>query len=254
MGWPVPSASHRREPPARPTQEGIAMQTLTKNDHAPKVLRAARRHLRLAKRAGNATAAELALRIAAPVEALKVAVASAAAAREAADDAFDDWTQDDASLDRAVLSAHRKADDWDADHPGSATKALLFEGAPASQITKAPREDEPDLVAKLVARGEKLPAEHPARAVLPKLVELAAASRKSGRAWVDATQRAGAASAAADIARLAVVRAYRDNAIDIARACGDDVADACFPTLRAAGRRGEDGDAETDTDLVAPAG
>lgn len=38
--------------------------------------------------------------------------------------------------------------------------------------------------------------------------------------------------AAAEAAKLAVVRVYRDNAVDIVRAAGERLAERCFPPLR----------------------
>lgn len=207
-------------------------QTLTKKDSTRKMLRSVRRHLRLTRRTGNETAQTLAERIAEPAEQLKAADDAAQSQRTAADDAFDDWNQDDGRLDRAVQAAHRRSVDYDAEHPGQTSTQLLFGGRPASQITSAPRGQEPDLVAKIVARGASLPAEHPAAALLPALTGLAEASRKAHRAWVDALQRAAAADAAVEVARVALVRAYRDNAIDLARALGDAFAQDCFPRLR----------------------
>lgn len=218
-------------------------QLLTKNDSSAKVQRAVRRHLRLAQRTGDDAALAIAKRIAGPAEALDRALGAAAAARHAADDAFDGWEQDDRRLDRAVRSAHRKCVDWDADHLTAGTVALLFAGATPSQITGASREKEPDLAAQIVARGATLPDGHPAAPVLVDLAALADASRAGHRAWIDAVQKAAAAAAVAETARIAVVRAYRDNHIDIERASGADVADDCFPELRHVPGVTEDDDA-----------
>ncbi len=220
------------------------MQTLIKTDRAPAVARAARRHLRLSRRTGNAKAREIAERIAGPLEELEAKMAAAAAAQTAVSDAFDDFVQDDVRLDRAVRSANRKCVDWDADHPGASTTALLFEGRAVSEITRAPREKEPDLVTALVTRGTKLPPGHPAAAILTQLTELAQASRDGHREVIDARQRHVAAAAECDLARIAVVRIYRDNAIDIARAVGDDLADECFPVLRRRARADDEVDAD----------
>lgn len=227
-------------------------QTLTKNDSTPKVRRAVRRHVRLTRRLGNAEATRLAERIAEPDERLKAAADAALTLQNAAADAFDDWTQDDEALDAAVRSVHRKCEGYDADHPGANTTQLVFNGQPPSQVTKAPRGKEPSLVAALVARGANLPADHPVASALSGLMELAERSRSSERAWIDATQRTVQAAAEVDVARLQVVRTYRDNAIDIARAIGDELTRRCFPILRktSSGRGAGDeepeiGDADT---------
>lgn len=53
------------------------------------------------------------------------------------------------------------------------------------------------------------------------------------RTYVDAQQRVAEANAAIEIAKAGVIRAYRDNFIDIERACGVELAESTFPTLRA---------------------
>jgi hypothetical protein len=111
---------------------------------------------------------------------------------------------------------------------------MVFGGSTTSQITNAARETEPDLVAQMVRRGADLPEGHPAKPLLPVLTEQANASRAGYRAWIDAVQREAVASTAVEVARLQVARVYSDNQIDIERACGRDVAEACFPTLRRA--------------------
>lgn len=215
-------------------------QMLLKNDSAAKVQRAVRRHLRLARRTTDDAAKTLAPRIAGPSAALDERIDALAGAHQQADDAFDDWWQDDQRLDRVVRSAYRKCADWDADHAGAKTTALLFGDRAPSELTAAPRGEEPELVAQLVARGASLPEAHPARALLADLDGRAKASRAAHRAWVDAEQRVAAAEAAAETARLVVVRAYRDNFIDIERASGADVVGECFPPLRRAVRGGAD--------------
>ncbi|MCC6523309.1 MAG: hypothetical protein IT373_11650 [Polyangiaceae bacterium] len=223
-------------------------QMLLKTDSAAKVERAVRRHLRLAKRTGNAKAVELAERIVAPAAAQTSATAAAATAREGVEDTFDDWSKTDAALDRLIKRGHRRCVDFDADHPGAGTAPLLFGGEPPSAITNARREDEPDIVAKLVARGAKLPADHPATPLLAELTTAAQASRTAERAWIDAHQNAEATAGAVEVARLAVIGQYRDNFIDIGRAAGADVAEACFPTLR----RGGSGAGDDSNDVEDP--
>ena len=98
-------------------------------------------------------------------------------------------------------------------------------------------------MASLVKRGEQLPAGHPAAPLLGPLLHQAEASRAGYRAWVDAAQREAVAATAVEVARLAVVRTYRDNLIDLERACGPELVEDCFPTLRrAAGSSEDDGD------------
>jgi hypothetical protein len=207
-------------------------QTLTKKDSTGKIQRAVRRHLRLTRRTGSEKALAVAQRIAEPAEQLKAAADTAQALRNAAEDAFDDWTQDDARLDRAVTLAYRRAQDYDVEFPGLASHGLLFGNKSASYVTRSPRSKEPDLVAKIVARGAALPADHPVLPTLPALAERAEASRAAHRAWTDALQRVAEADAVVDVARLAVIRAYRDNVIDIGRAIGESLATDCFPKLR----------------------
>ncbi|MCC6521221.1 MAG: hypothetical protein IT373_01040 [Polyangiaceae bacterium] len=220
-------------------------QMLSKTDSPAKVARAVRRHIRLAKRTGHPKAIELALRIDAPAAAQKTAVSAANEAADAVEDAFDDWSKADAALDRLVKRAHRRCADFDADNAGAGTAALVFAGVPPSVVTETRREEEPDIVAKLVARGQKLPEGHLAIPLLPELTAAADASRAAERAWIDAYQHAEATKGAVDVARLGVVAQYRDNFIDIGRAAGPDVADACFPTLRrAAGSVADDDEAE----------
>jgi hypothetical protein len=215
-------------------------QSLTKNDSPAKVLRTVRRHKRLVRRVGNAAATDIAARIDAPAAELQSKVDAARAVAEAAENAFDDWDQDDRKLDRVVKRVHRKSVDWDADHSGADTTKLLFAGRAPSEITGAPRDAEPDLVLALVERGARLPEDHPAKPLLADLSACAQASKASQRAWVDAVQRTAVADAAVEVARLSVVRVYKDNIIDIARACGDEIAEDCCPTLRRAASAADD--------------
>lgn len=172
----------------------------------------------------------------APRDGLGVAITTLEAAAEGTQDAFDDWELGDRTLDRTVKSADRKCVDWDADHPGQKTKELLFGGLTTGQVVNAARADEPDLVARMVERGRDLPEGHPARPLLAQLTEGATASRTAHRAWVDAAQREAVAATAVEVAKLQVVAVHNDNQIDIERACGRTVAEACFPVLRRSSR------------------
>jgi hypothetical protein len=226
-------------------------QALTRNDSPAKALRASRRHLRLAKRTGNATAMDLAERIREPMDTLATAVQIQKTAHEATEDAFDDWDQSDQLLDRTVKSSSRKATDWDEDHPGSRTHATLFAGATASSVVATTREKEPDVVEAIVARGAGLPEGHPSIPLLPALTEQANASRANYKTWADASKREAVTSMATEVARINLIRIYRDNQIDIERACGSAIAEACFPRFRQGSRSDE---ADIDEPLPSPPG
>lgn len=218
-------------------------QTVSKNDSPAKVERAARRHVRLAKRTKNAQAIEIAQRIEAPRVALLAKIDAAAAAGEAAEDAFDDWVADDGEVDDKVGSLSRKSADYDKDNPGARTHDALFRGQAPSDITYLPREEQPDAVVKIVARGGSLPPEHPAVALLPQLSEANDRARESHSAWLRTLTAVADAGAAAEVAKLAVVQVYRDNVVDITRAIGEELSDRCFPRIRSSRRKGggEDG-------------
>jgi hypothetical protein len=226
-------------------------QALKMTDSPGRALRASRRHLRLAKRTGNAQAMELAGRVRVPMDTLTTAVQTQKAAHEATEDAFDDWDQSDQLLDRTVKSSSRKATDWDEDHPGSRTHATLFAGATASSVVATTREKEPDVVEAIVTRGAGLPEGHPSLPLLPALTELANASRANYKTWADASKREAAAATATEAARLDLIRVYRDNQIDIERACGSAIAEACFPRLRSGSRADE---ADIEEPLPSPPG
>lgn len=207
-------------------------QMLSKIDSATRATRAVRRHLRLSRRQPDAEAKRIAERIIGPLTALERALDKASSAADAAQDAFDDWYQEDQLLDQYVRKLGFRCREWDASRPADQTSARVFGGMTPSEVTRAPRHKQPDLVAQIVVRGRELPEGHSGRELLGDLERLAASSRSAHRAYLDAEQRAGAARAEVDIARLTVIRAYRDNYIDIERACGRDVAEACFPLLR----------------------
>lgn len=215
-------------------------QMLSKQDSPAKVLRAIRRHLQLTKRVAQPGAEAIAKRIGVPRDALAAAVEKKAKLSETADDSYDEWHISDSLLDRTVYSLKRKALDWDAEHPGERTLEALFQGRVASEVTNAPRHEQPDLVAQIVARAKSLPAAHPGQAVVADLGSKAEASRQAHRRWVDALQAVAAAGAEVELAKVAAVRAYRDNFIDIGRAVGEEVAELCFPELRRAQRDGGD--------------
>lgn len=207
-------------------------QMLSKNDSAIKVRRAVRRHLRLGRRHPDPEAKTIAQRIVASMAALEEAMKKATSAADAAEDAFDDWNQEDHLLDQAVRKFGHRCREWDASRPGDQTLARVFGGMTPSEVVRTPRHKQPDIVIKMVVRGRELPEGHGGRELLGELERLAHASRKAHRIYLDTEQDVGAANAAADMAKLVVVRAYRDNYIDIERASGAEVADACFPILR----------------------
>lgn len=207
-------------------------QMLSLKDSAAKVRRAVRRHLRLVRRSGDEKAIAVAERITKSVMVLEDAMAVAAKAVEAAEDAFDDWNQDDARLDQLVRRLHLRCRDWDLAHSGARSVDLVFGDMTPSEITYAPRHKEPELVAKLLVRARKLPEDHPAVPLLGDLERAAEGSRRSQQAYIDAQQRVAAANAEVQLAKAVVIRAYRDNFIDIERACGPELADEVFPTLR----------------------
>ena len=208
-------------------------QMLLQRDSAAKVKRAVRRHLRLVRRSGDEKAIAVAQRIAKPLTVLEEALDAAAKAVEAAEDAFDDWNYDDARLDQLVRRLSLRCRDWDASHSGARTTEIVFGGQSPSEIIYAPRHKEPELVAQLLVRARQLPHDHPALPRLDALGQAAEASRSSQRAYIDSQQRVAEANAAVEIAKAGVIRAYRDNFIDIERACGIELADSAFPTLRA---------------------
>jgi len=207
-------------------------QMLSHKDSAAKVKRAVRRHLRLARRSGDEKAIAVAERITKPLVVLEEATTAAAKAVEAAEDAFDDWNQDDARLDQLVRRLNLRCRDWDLTHSGARTVELVFGDMTPSEITYAPRHKEPELVAKLLVRARQLPEDHPAVPLLGDLERATQASRRAQQAYVDAQQRVAAASAEVQMAKAVLIRAYRDNFIDIERACGVEVAEEAFPTLR----------------------
>lgn len=213
-------------------------QSVSKSDSPARVAGAARRHRRLTNRTKNATAIEIAQRIDAPLAALVEKNETLADREEAAEDAFDDWVADDSDVDDRIESIGRKAVDYDAEYPGARTNETLFRGAAPSDITYLPREDQPDAVAKLIGRTAALPPEHPAVAVVPALVEANDRARLSHGAYLRALTAVTEASAAAEIAKMAVVQVYRDNIVDITRAVGEELAERCFPRLRARRRKG----------------
>lgn len=207
-------------------------QMLLQRDSAAKVKRAVRRHLRLVRRSGDDKSIAVAQRIAKPLAVLEEAMEAASKAVEAAEDAFDDWNQDDARLDQLVRRLHLRCREWDIAHSGARTTERVFADLTPSEITYAPRHKEPELVAKLLVRALDLSEDHPALPLLNDLKRASEASRSSQHAYVDAQQRLAEASASVQMAKAALVRAYRDNFIDIERACGVELAEGAFPTLR----------------------
>lgn len=212
-------------------------QTPSTTDSPDAVRRAARRHLRLTRRTGNAQALAFARRIEASLGVLGEKLAARDAAEEAASDRFDDWEQDDRKLDAVVYSVERKCEDWDAEHAGATTHQLVFRGATAAVVARTRREDEPAETDKLATRIGHLSEAHPARPLAAQLTELGNAARTSQREHERALGVIGTTGAELEQAKLAVVAQYRDNAIDIVRAVGEDLAEQCFPRLRTAKKK-----------------
>lgn len=212
-------------------------QTVSKNDSPGRVERAGRRHVRMTKRTKNEQAIAIAQRIEAPRLELRTKMDAAAGAEEAVEDRYDDWLANDRVVDDLIYSVHRKAVDYDADHPGARTETTLFQGERPSNVTYTNREDQPDVVVKIIERAGSLPPEHPALPVIPQLVEANDQSRASHKAYEAAQTAEVQAKAAVEIAKLAMIAVYRDNVIDMTRAVGEQLTERCFPQLRTRRRR-----------------
>jgi len=210
-------------------------QTPNRQDSIRRVHRAAVRHVRLTKRTGNQDAIAIAERIVPFAANLKERIGSVEGAREALGDGFDDWDQEDRAQDRTIGSIGRKAVDWDATHPGAPTLPLLFADQSPSDVTRTPRERQPDVAAQIVVRGATLPSDHPSKALLPTLSEQIDASRARHTAFRDAEKKYAEAVALAEVAKIDVIRQFRDNVIDMVRKVGPEISERCFPTLRATG-------------------
>lgn len=146
-------------------------QSLSTKDGPAKAERTTRRHIRLTKRTRNPEAIAIAERAEPPRAALKAKMDAQEAAEEAVQNTFDDWDADDGEVDHHIYSLDRKARDYDADTPGATTQWLIFQGQAPSDITYTNRAEQPDLVVKLIQRGQSLPPEHPAHPVITKLAE-----------------------------------------------------------------------------------
>ncbi len=214
-------------------------QTVSKDDSPARVERAARRHVRMARRTKKAEAIAIAERIEAPRATLDEKMDLLTTAEEAVEDAIDDWQADDQEVDDFLGSLGRKSNDWDADHPGETTYRTLFVDQSPSEVARTAREDEPDVVEKIPQRAAGLPEGHPGAALVASIGEAVERSRASHTAVLTAETRAAQAGAAVETAKLAVVQAYRDNAIDLVRAVGEALAERCFPRLRAPRKRGK---------------
>lgn len=216
-------------------------QTVSKDDSPGRVETATRRHRRMTNRVNNAQAIEIARRIDEPHRVLIEKNAAVALAEQAVEDALDDWIADDNEVDDRIESVSRKSVDYDAEHAGAQTHWTLFRGRAPSDITYLPRDEQPDAVDRLIQHATALPPEHPALAILPALTEANDRARLSEDAHLRALTALHQARAAAEVAKLAVVKVYRDNVIDIGRAVGVALAERCFPRLRARRRKGEGG-------------
>jgi hypothetical protein len=94
-----------------------------------------------------------------------------------------------------------------------------------------------------------LPEGHPGIPVVASIDEAVERSRASHAAVLAAETRAAQVEAALETAKLAVVQAYRDNAIDLVRGVGEALAERCFPRLRRSRRRRrEENDGGSGTD------
>lgn len=212
-------------------------QSLSIKDGPAKAERTTRRHIRLTKRTKNPEAIAIAER-AEPLRAtLKAKMDAQAAAEEALQDFFDDWAASDREGDHHISSLDRKARDYDADNPGATTQWLIFQSQAPSDITYMNRAEQPDVVVKLIQRGQSLPPEHPAHPVITQLEESNERTRASYKAYVAAETELTRVKAEVQMAKLEVVKVYRDNIIDITRAVGEALAERCFPEIRSPARK-----------------
>jgi len=200
----------------------------------------ARRHVRMTRRTKNEEAIAIAEGIERSRAALKEKNQAVVLAEIAVEDAFDNWIADDYVVDRLVHSVGRKTADYDGDHPGSRTHEAVFEGVSPSDVTKTSRAKQPNVITKILERASGLPADHPALPILPQLTAANDQARASQAAHLVAVTALTEAKAAAEVAKLAVIQRYADNIIDITRKVGEDLAERCFPRVRARNKKTEE--------------
>jgi hypothetical protein len=221
-------------------------QGLSKKHSPVRVADGSRRARRQGKRTKNAKAIEQLSRLEEPEATLNAKIKASDDAATAEADAFDDWVADDQEVDAHVESASRKAKDYDADHPGMHTHAVIFHDQRPSAVTGTNRAEQPNTITKLVERMGALPPEHPALPIVPLLVESNDRTRQSQQAHALAVTARTEADAATEVAKLALIQVYRDVIIDTTRAVGEALAERCFPRVSAPKKKKKVEDTEED--------
>ena len=195
-------------------------------------LNLARRHQRLARRAGLADL----------VAAIQPAIAALAAKQAAAADkdldrqgAYDEILAADADLDDAIRNLFDSATIFDRDNAAARTLETLFPAGGYGDIVAEPVAQEPASADALATKVTSLGAAHALAPHAAKLTTAAKAVRDALTAQEEAIRIAKSADADEEIAQAALRRAYEGNYFAARQTVGRVKAERLFPKANRSG-------------------
>ncbi len=204
---------------------------LSDRESTDRHLDSTRRHIRLCKQVKGAE--QLAANIEPAYRDLLQKQAATRAKLEAREDAHDDAILRDADLDDAVRTTFERVKQFDRENPGAQVLLKIFPQGRFSDITRAERAKEPDVVEEVATRLASLGEKHPLNAIAVDLRAKVETARASNAAFLEAIRNQKLAEAEEEIAQANLRRQYEFNYLDARKTLGRAMAERLFPHFSA---------------------
>jgi hypothetical protein len=222
------------------------MAQLLYDRHSTKIhLSIVKRHKRLCKQIPGAE--ELIIAVDPFYDDLLKKQATTLIAEENKEVAYDNVQLNDRNLDDRVRSAFEKCKQYDRDNPGRPVLNQVFPDGKFSTIVNTPLKDEPDEVAKLVARIEALGTEHVLNELVAYLNEGIDKCRQALNTYYEAIKAQKSKEAEEAISKSNLSRQYEFNYLDAVKKFGKNFANRLFPVINNSTRSTVDNNNEENT-------
>jgi hypothetical protein len=216
-------------------------------DSTAKLLRFARRHVRLCDQVKGAK--KIAENILQPMAILKVKENERLEAVILREDAYDDVVLCDSDLDDAVRTTFEKIKQYDREN-SSSFLGLFFPAHGFTELIRKPYSQEPQEVKNIVIKLNGLEDGHPLKSLADDLLQKVEASFAAWDNYQKAVILLKEMRAAEELAKLAVRKQYESNWLDARKEFGVTLADKIFPKVsKHAAKNGDEGD---DDDISSP--